>query len=105
MKSHWEKDNVELTPTSNVEIISDGCKHKLIIKEPLCADSGRYTCVSRNARTSCNLIIESSVVIVEELPESVIVNSGKILFLLIHPFVYNYSYFVLLENMIKCFVG
>ncbi|PNF43664.1 hypothetical protein B7P43_G15461, partial [Cryptotermes secundus] len=54
----WHKNNEPVKPDKRVQIIKDGRKRKIIIKDCKVTDAGIYTCTSNADKTECELIIQ-----------------------------------------------
>lgn len=55
----WFKDGKEIKPDGNrVQIVKDGKKRKLIIKDAKLADGGNYSCASNADKTNADVIVK-----------------------------------------------
>lgn len=53
----WFKNNEEIIPDKRLQVVKDGRKRKLIIKDCKVTDGGQFACVSNADRTEAEIII------------------------------------------------
>lgn len=53
----WFKNDEEIVPDKRVQIVKDGRKRKLVIKDAKVTDAGQYSCVSNADKTEAEIII------------------------------------------------
>lgn len=53
----WFKNDVEIVADKRLEIISDGRKRKLVIRDAKVGDSGNFTCTSNSDKTTAEIIV------------------------------------------------
>lgn len=53
----WFKNDVEIVADKRLEIISDGRKRKLVIRDAKVGDSGNFTCTSNSDKTAAEIIV------------------------------------------------
>ncbi len=54
----WQFNGKELSGMDRRELIQEGRKQKLMIKEPTSSDTGTYTCLVKDQKTECNVIVK-----------------------------------------------
>ncbi|XP_031623079.1 twitchin-like isoform X2 [Contarinia nasturtii] len=74
----WLKDGKEIKPdTKGVQIVKDGRKRKLIIKDAKVADAGQYSCVSNADKTEAELVVNKQNKFNKPLKDTVAVEREK----------------------------
>lgn len=53
----WFKNDEEVVPDKRVQVVRDGRKRKLVIKDAKVTDAGQYSCVSNADKTEAEIII------------------------------------------------
>lgn len=53
----WFKDDVEIISDKRVQVVKDGRKRKLVIKDAKVTDAGQYACVSNADKTQAEIVI------------------------------------------------
>lgn len=53
----WFKNDEEIVPDKRVQVIKDGRKRKLIVKDAKVTDAGHYSCVSNADKTQAEIVI------------------------------------------------
>lgn len=53
----WFKNDEEIVPDKRVQVVKDGRKRKLVIKDAKVTDAGQYACVSNADKTQAEIVI------------------------------------------------
>lgn len=53
----WFKNDEEVVPDKRVQVVKDGRKRKLVIKDAKVTDAGQYSCVSNADKTEAEIVI------------------------------------------------
>lgn len=59
----WFKNDEEVVPDKRVQVVRDGRKRKLVIKDAKVTDAGQYSCVSNADKTEAEIIINCKSII------------------------------------------
>lgn len=59
MSTRWEFNGKELSGMDHRELVQEGRKHKLVIKQPTASDSGTYSCHVKNEKTFGEVVVKS----------------------------------------------
>lgn len=68
----WLRDGQEIRKTKKYEMVIDGCKRALVIRDCLLDDSRTYTCAAKDFKTSCFLSVERECLLLQSECESVV---------------------------------
>ena len=58
LQPQWLKDDKPIRPSKKYDIVSDGCTHKLVIRDVDGMDEGDYKVMLKNSSSSANLSIQ-----------------------------------------------
>lgn len=74
----WQYNGKELSGMDHREVIQEGRTHKLVIKQPTSSDSGIYSCMVKDQKTSSNVTVEGtqSVLLKSEKNEILIIKTN-----------------------------
>lgn len=53
----WFKNGEEIVPDKRVQVVKDGRKRKLVVKDAKVTDAGEYSCVSNADKTQAEIVI------------------------------------------------
>lgn len=53
----WFKNDEEIVPDKRVQVVKDGRKRKLVVKDAKVTDAGHYSCVSNADTTKAEIVI------------------------------------------------
>lgn len=53
----WLKNGEEIVPDKRVQVVKDGRKRKLVLKDAKVTDAGEYSCVSNADKTQAEIVI------------------------------------------------
>nr|CAD7393168.1 unnamed protein product [Timema cristinae] len=74
----WFKNNEPVKPDKRVQIIKDGRKRKLVIKDCKVTDAGNFTCESNADKTECEIIIQYMNRFNKKLKDTTVVEREKL---------------------------
>lgn len=75
--SCWYKDDEELASSERMEIVADGCTHKLIIKEVTLEDEGIYSIEVGEHSCKARLMVEGQALVMVQELQDVEVHEGE----------------------------
>ncbi|XP_028325054.1 obscurin-like protein 1a [Gouania willdenowi] len=77
----WFKDGEELLSSDRVEILADGCTHKLVIQHVAVEDEGTYSIEVGEHSSTAKLLVEAqALVMVKELEDMEVTESDQVAF-------------------------
>uniref|UniRef100_A0A3P8T8P3 Obscurin-like protein 1 n=1 Tax=Amphiprion percula TaxID=161767 RepID=A0A3P8T8P3_AMPPE len=71
----WYKGREELVPTDRLDILADGCCHKLVIQQVAVEDEGTYSVEVGEHTSKAKLLVEQALVMVQDLEDIEVMES------------------------------
>lgn len=75
----WFKDDVELQGDKRIEIIKDGRKRKIIIKDAKVSDAGKFSCVSNSDKTVADISVNYQNKFLKKLKDTDMIEREKVI--------------------------
>jgi Fibronectin type III domain/Immunoglobulin I-set domain len=75
----WFKDDVELQNDKRIEIIKDGRKRKIVIKDAKVSDAGKFSCVSNADKTLADITVNYQNKFLKKLKDTDMVEREKVI--------------------------